>query len=446
MSSLEWLCVACQEALPSVALPGRHTLISYQPQDVTMGEADLRPPSLHEHKCYKVPSAALSLSAGFRAHCLNLPVLDFVTRQRATAVYIDELTGPTVDLSRVLTLFAVPVYLRLQSDPNTLLTGLAVAARRRLEASLKACSGLLADTPEIEQQWRKAFSDLPAFIAAADLVRFGSGSVLQLQRPDDYAIYEFAQRHHPLLVDMQAPDVHHFHGCRHVLDVGCGVGVFLSLLEAGGIPAVGVERNAVLACYGREMGLDIIADDALDYLALQRERFDGIYCGHFVEHLPSEAVAILLQRIHNALLPGGIAVLVFPDPESIRTQLLGFWRDPEHVRFYHPELIVTMAAAIGLHCEWRSYDDEPHDIGAFPRQPPVMPPEPSSETSRLSVWHGILRQLGIATAAEVQALVVQNLALRNRVTALQSRTETLWRVNQTWSWSDNAVLRLRKPV
>jgi hypothetical protein len=50
----------------------------------------------------------------------------------------------------------------------------------------------------------------------------------------------------------------------------------------------------------------------------------------------------------RAVEPGGTVVLVFPDPESIRSQLLGFWRDPEHVRFYHPDLIELMARAHGL--------------------------------------------------------------------------------------------------
>jgi hypothetical protein len=30
--------------------------------------------------------------------------------------------------------------------------------------------------------------------------------------------------------------------------------------------------------------------------------------------------------------------------------------------------------------------------------------------------------------------------------ALGERTETLWQVNQTWAWDDNAVLRFRKPA
>jgi len=448
MSSLQWLCVAAEGVPPPAALPGGgYALVSYGVREgVAPPGGDLLAPSVYARKFFPVPAPALSLSAGFKAHCLNLPVLGFVTREREVAVYIDDLTGPTVDLPRVLALFAVPVFLRLQAGPEPLLAGLPAAARCRLEASLRACSGLLVDSADMAQQWRSAISDLPDFIAASELVSASRVKVPRQPRPRDYALYEFAQRHHPLLVDMQLPDVRHFRDCRRVLDVGCGVGIFLSLLQAEGVPALGVERNAVLANYGREMGMDIIADDALDFLAQHTERFDGIYCGHFVEHLPCDAVEVLLQRIQSALLPGGTAVLVFPDPESIRSQLLGFWRDPEHVRFYHPELIVTMAAAVGLQCEWRSYDDEPHTVGAFPSQPPAMPELAMPKRDGTSAWQGMLRSLGIAPLATLQALRLENEALRQGINALQARTETLWNVNQTWSWSDNAVLRLRKPA
>jgi hypothetical protein len=43
-----------------------------------------------------------------------------------------------------------------------------------------------------------------------------------------------------------------------------------------------------------------------------------------------------------------VFVAVFPNPESVRMQLSGFWKDPEHVRFYHADLIGAVCAHYGL--------------------------------------------------------------------------------------------------
>ncbi|MEQ9397210.1 class I SAM-dependent methyltransferase [Haliea sp.] len=278
----------------------------------------------------------------------------------------------------------------------------------------------------------------------------------------DYSLYEFLLRDPPLLMRMQAPHAQLFTGCNKVLDVGCGAGLFLQLLGEAGIPATGVERNPVIAEYGRGMGLDITTADALEYLDGESGGFDGIYCSHFVEHLPIDGVERLLQGVARALLPGGVAVLVFPDPESIRSQLLGFWRDPEHVRFYHPELVETLAMLFGLELEWSSYDAQPHEVGPFALEPQALPraevqplAPAASSVSAQGWWSRAMTSLGLVPRSRVAALEgrladMESLLTRvmqdnsQTVAALDERTRQLWAVNRTWAWSDNAVLKLRK--
>jgi len=284
----------------------------------------------------------------------------------------------------------------------------------------------------------------------------------------DYAIREFVQRDPPLLLQMQAADVSHFEGCQRVLDLGSGAGHFLQLLkEAGVASATGVERNPLVAAYGRGMGLDIITDDALAYLERWGD-YDGIYCSHFVEHLPMEAVERLLQGAAAALRPGGVLVLVFPDPESIRSQLLGFWRDPEHVRFYHPELLEGVAMLHGLELDWSSHEHPAHEVIPFPLEPPSVPavsehvaPLPESGQSGQdrpdaeNGWSRLLSRFGLCSRRRYELLQAdlreqhQSLCsavsrLEQAVVSLTERTDQLWAVNRTWAWPDNAVLRFRK--
>jgi SAM-dependent methyltransferase len=250
-----------------------------------------------------------------------------------------------------------------------------------------------------------------------------------------YETYALGMRNHELLSQMQVTHVTPFKDCKRVLDVGCGTGVFLDLLARKGITAEGVERNGQSARFAQSLGLTIHTADALEFLARHPGQYDGLYCSHFVEHLPIDAVERLMALSAQALAPGGVVVFTFPDPESIRSQLLGFWRDPEHVRFYHPELIETLAQVHGLMSESNSQHIPGRKVGPFSLQPPKAPANPPAHKGLLARW---AQALGLATATDLTALRAQN-------QHQQQLIEQLWQVNQTWAWEDNVVLCLRKP-
>ena len=58
-----------------------------------------------------------------------------------------------------------------------------------------------------------------------------------------------------------------------VLDVGCGRGEFLELLDAAGIPARGIDLNHEMAELCRARGLDVTEADAVGYLASLPDAF-----------------------------------------------------------------------------------------------------------------------------------------------------------------------------
>tara|TARA_R110002110_G_scaffold245617_3_gene462003 strand:- start:50969 stop:52390 length:1422 start_codon:yes stop_codon:yes gene_type:complete len=406
---------------------------------------------------FEVEAACGGLEGGFRLHALNRFLARELVRLRPQAVLLRGLEGCVLDLVRVASFFRVPVLLEVKGkwdiEPSPwLLDCMGRVTALVHQESLPPAMAQMApqarqlqhgDLNTVLQEWR-------ASAAARTDVSF------------DYSLYEFLLRDPPLLMRMQAPHAQLFPGCRRVLDIGCGAGLFLQLLGEAGIPATGVERNPVIAEYGRGMGLDIITADALEFLEGEDARFDGIYCSHFVEHLPVDGVERLLRGIAGALLPGGVAVLVFPDPESIRSQLLGFWRDPEHVRFYHPELVETLAMLFGLELEWSSYDAQPHEVGPFALEPQALPgagAQPlapaASSVAVQGWWSRAMTSLGLVPRSRVAALEgrladMESLLTRvmqdnsQAVAALDERTRQLWAVNRTWAWQDNAVLKLRK--
>ncbi|MCG6966813.1 MAG: methyltransferase domain-containing protein [Chromatiaceae bacterium] len=368
------------------------------------------------------------IRARFAPFVLARSTVEYLLAERPRRVVVDPLSGASLELARLATALGFDVTVRLPEQSRIDLSDRA--AMRWLHGLLTTVPRLLAArTVEDEVALRQHFPDLAP--AVVDLPPVDDAPIPSLF---GYEAYALGRRDHALLVDMQAGFARHFDGCARVLDLGCGTGVFLEILAQRAIPAVGVERNAMSARFARSLGHEVVGEDALDFLESGTESFDGVYCSHFIEHLPVDAAERLLGGVARVLKDGGIAVFVFPDPESIRSQLLGFWRDPEHVRFYHPELVELMAGMAGLQLVASSLNAPGRQVVPFRMQAPLPPPtRPATNGWRARV----LRRLGIADAAELAAE-------RARSDALEAALRQLWAVNQTWAWDDNAVLCFRK--
>ena len=356
--------------------------------------------------------------ADFGQQLLNTRVAAQLMALRPRAMVVECLSGATLDLLRLGPILGLPTWLY---DP-THVAPEDVDARRWYDAALADVAGVLTSEDDVH----RAVAATGLAAASAPL------------RPFDYALYEFVQRDHALLDRMLAPVLPHFDGCQRVLDLACGPGIAVHALQRRGVAASGVERSPMAVRYARAIGLDIVEDDALAFLARQREAYDGLLCSHFVEHLPINVVEQLMTRVAEALTPGGVAVFVFPDPESIRSQLLGFWRDPEHVRFYHPDLIALLARTAGLECDFHSHHAQPHRVIGFAPTPPA-PPLPAT----VPAVQGWRRWLPGARQLDAQSRHIA--VLEAQVQGLRQAVDTLWQVNQTWAWDDNAILRVRKP-
>ena len=95
------------------------------------------------------------------------------------------------------------------------------------------------------------------------------------------------------------------------------------------------------------------------FLEQTTETYDGVFCSHFLEHLPFEQVLRFFELLTPRVRAEGTVVIVVPNPESIRMQLFGFWRDPEHVRFYHPELLEMVFRHCGFQVTYTNRKDIP---------------------------------------------------------------------------------------
>ncbi|MGI8824490.1 MAG: class I SAM-dependent methyltransferase [Chloroflexota bacterium] len=133
-----------------------------------------------------------------------------------------------------------------------------------------------------------------------------------------------------------------------VLDIGCGRGIFLSMMQRLGTPVVGIDtyEPAVRAC--RDQGLEAHVANALSYLPSHEGAYGGIFCSHVIEHLCFEDAQRLVSLCAGALKPGGRLVLVTPNIADVGVVGGTFWLDPTHVRPYPIPLIESLVRDAGL--------------------------------------------------------------------------------------------------
>jgi 2-polyprenyl-3-methyl-5-hydroxy-6-metoxy-1,4-benzoquinol methylase len=151
--------------------------------------------------------------------------------------------------------------------------------------------------------------------------------------------------------------IKYFQGCRRVLDLGCGRGVFLKLLAESGIKGVGVDLCAEAVSLCKRQGFEnVYQQDIFHYLrnlhskgfAHSRQDFDGIFCSHLIEHLDFTSARELLDLCYQVLKPKGRIVVVTPNPESPKIMGSIFWLDPSHIRPYPEPLLESMLKKSGF--------------------------------------------------------------------------------------------------
>ncbi|MGD9905687.1 MAG: class I SAM-dependent methyltransferase [Vicinamibacterales bacterium] len=204
-------------------------------------------------------------------------------------------------------------------------------------------------------------------IAAAATTAPGGPQQMHAQDPlrsHQYAGFEDAYRgSEDDIRDRMRDYVRHFAGARDVVDVGCGRGEFLEMLAADGIPARGVDLNVEMVARCRAKGLDVVAADALAYLAdLPDASLGGLIAAQVVEHLQPDDLMRLLELAARRLRPGAPIVLETINPACWSAFFDSYVRDLTHVRPVHPDTLRYLLIANGFvdaAIEWRSpYPDE----------------------------------------------------------------------------------------
>lgn len=119
---------------------------------------------------------------------------------------------------------------------------------------------------------------------------------------------------------------------RLALDIGCGRGEWLQLLQENSWSGRGVDTNASSLQLCRALNLEAVHADAVTYLEeVPDGQLGAITAFHLVEHLPFPQVIRLLRHAARTLAPGGVLILETPNPANRDVASWSFYLDPSHI-------------------------------------------------------------------------------------------------------------------
>ncbi|RPI04743.1 MAG: class I SAM-dependent methyltransferase [Ignavibacteriae bacterium] len=119
-----------------------------------------------------------------------------------------------------------------------------------------------------------------------------------------------------------------------VLDVGCGSGTFLELLEERQVHGRGIDTIPEVVRNGLAKGLHMEVGDALSYLKKKKDKYDGVMLSHVIEHLSPTDLIKLLDLVFKRLKPNGRVIVITPNFRDIEVATSNFWLDITHIRPY----------------------------------------------------------------------------------------------------------------
>ena len=130
----------------------------------------------------------------------------------------------------------------------------------------------------------------------------------------------------------------YFFDSSNVLDIGCGRGEFIELLSENGIKSKGIDVYEDFVEYCRYKGLNVLKDDALNYLLIQDdESIDGIFMSQVAEHLETDYLINLVEAAYEKLKKGKFFIAETPNPKTLSIFSNAFFMDPSHKKPVHPE-------------------------------------------------------------------------------------------------------------
>jgi len=120
---------------------------------------------------------------------------------------------------------------------------------------------------------------------------------------------------------------------KRVLDMGCGIGLFLESIQPFGFQSNGLEasRYGVNRCIEKGLNCQDFFFEKGKKLPFEKNTFSMVLLNQVIEHLSKETGQYYIGEIIRVLEPGGVAIIKSPSKYS------KIWRtDPHHIYCWKP--------------------------------------------------------------------------------------------------------------
>lgn len=155
---------------------------------------------------------------------------------------------------------------------------------------------------------------------------------------------ENATFHQVCLTEMRS-----YRKTNRVLDVGCGIGLFLAAARGEQWECIGIDPSGPLSAYGRENFNLSISQSELADMNFPANYFDVITLWDVTEHLLEPKT--VYQEIYRILRPGGLLMFRMPNWNNIARELLGPRWDmfvTDHFSYFTPATMTKLLEQTGF--------------------------------------------------------------------------------------------------
>jgi len=172
----------------------------------------------------------------------------------------------------------------------------------------------------------------------------------QMIEDSQYAGFENRFRGLDDQVKAQQKDyIHYFENADTVLDLGCGRGEFIELLQQNGIKARGIDLNEQMIETCKERGLNCEKADILKTLAEYEDNsLGGIFSSQVVEHLIPSYLKRMIEMAYHKLSPSSPIIIETVNPLSVFSLVQIYFLDLSHQQPIHPQTLSFLLKSSGF--------------------------------------------------------------------------------------------------